>query len=103
MDSIFLDFLLEFFLVVLITSFFLQAEEGIRDLTVTGVQTCALPISVLGDEGVGVAAVSRAVGSGRSLEGAPRRESRHVSVAGGVRRNAVSLVEVGASQISRVA
>src|SRR5256886_16966791 len=23
--------------------FFLQAEEGIRDLTVTGVQTCALP------------------------------------------------------------
>src|SRR3990167_7815749 len=23
----------------------LQAEEGIRDLTVTGVQTCALPIS----------------------------------------------------------
>src|SRR2546430_17726923 len=25
--------------------FFLQAEDGIRDLTVTGVQTCALPIS----------------------------------------------------------
>src|SRR5256886_3890079 len=28
--------------------FFFQAEDGIRDLTVTGVQTCALPIS--GDE-----------------------------------------------------
>src|SRR5256886_16950478 len=30
--------------------FFFQAEDGIRDLTVTGVQTCALPISV-GREG----------------------------------------------------
>src|SRR2546430_3520279 len=27
------------------SSFFFQAEDGIRDLTVTGVQTCALPIS----------------------------------------------------------
>src|SRR2546430_10474892 len=26
--------------------FVFQAEDGIRDLTVTGVQTCALPISV---------------------------------------------------------
>src|SRR5688572_32780220 len=34
--------------------FFFQAEDGIRDLTVTGVQTCALPIS--GD----VAAANRA-------------------------------------------
>src|SRR5256886_11055807 len=25
---------------------FFQAEDGIRDLTVTGVQTCALPISI---------------------------------------------------------
>src|SRR2546430_2946849 len=30
--------------------FFVQAEDGIRDLTVTGVQTCALPIwTVLAD------------------------------------------------------
>src|SRR3989475_2826593 len=29
--------------------FFFQAEDGIRDLTVTGVQTCALPISAVGD------------------------------------------------------
>src|SRR2546430_5884352 len=28
-------------------SFFFQAEDGIRDLTVTGVQTCALPISLV--------------------------------------------------------
>src|SRR5256886_8300280 len=27
--------------------FFFQAEDGIRDLTVTGVQTCALPILLL--------------------------------------------------------
>src|SRR5256886_9206135 len=27
-----------------ICNFFFQAEDGIRDLTVTGVQTCALPI-----------------------------------------------------------
>src|SRR2546427_4437523 len=29
----------------LLSFFFFQAEDGIRDLTVTGVQTCALPIS----------------------------------------------------------
>src|SRR6266496_4441090 len=28
--------------------FFFQAEDGIRDLYVTGVQTCALPISIVG-------------------------------------------------------
>src|SRR5205085_5386991 len=28
--------------------FFFQAEDGIRDLTVTGVQTCALPILLRG-------------------------------------------------------
>src|SRR5256886_6193205 len=27
--------------------FFFQAEDGIRDLTVTGVQTCALPILIV--------------------------------------------------------
>src|SRR5256886_3013991 len=30
---------------VVLSLFFFQAEDGIRDLTVTGVQTCALPIS----------------------------------------------------------
>src|SRR5438128_3204049 len=33
--------------------FFFQAEDGIRDATVTGVQTCALPISKLAAEPVG--------------------------------------------------
>src|SRR2546427_11209482 len=35
--------------------FFFQAEDGIRDLTVTGVQTCALPIlQRLRDAAVGI-------------------------------------------------
>src|SRR5205085_6860202 len=29
---------------LMLCCFFFQAEDGIRDLTVTGVQTCALPI-----------------------------------------------------------
>src|SRR5690606_41162591 len=29
-----------------LSSFFFQAEDGIRDFHVTGVQTCALPISI---------------------------------------------------------
>src|SRR2546430_4449058 len=33
-----------------IDEFFFQAEDGIRDLTVTGVQTCALPISSRDDD-----------------------------------------------------
>src|SRR6266542_3671439 len=34
--------------------FFFQAEDGIRDATVTGVQTCALPICHRASKGVGV-------------------------------------------------
>src|SRR5689334_24481735 len=41
--SFFFFFLFVFFLFFF---FFFQAEDGIRDGTVTGVQTCALPISV---------------------------------------------------------
>src|SRR2546430_5124453 len=45
-----LDFLCDRDLELLLF-FFFQAEDGIRDLTVTGVQTCALPISTwLNDE-----------------------------------------------------
>src|SRR5204862_4869779 len=32
--------------------FFFQAEDGIRDLYVTGVQTCALPISMVQQAGI---------------------------------------------------
>src|SRR5256886_13088769 len=37
--------------------FFFQAEDGIRDLTVTGVQTCALPISALQEGDAALASV----------------------------------------------
>src|SRR2546427_6730255 len=43
----------------MLSFFFFQAEDGIRDLTVTGVQTCALPICQgggicdVGDKGFG--------------------------------------------------
>src|SRR2546430_10976321 len=40
--------------------FFFQAEDGIRDLTVTGVQTCALPIYPTNSERV----ISRALRTG---------------------------------------
>src|SRR5256886_7315479 len=43
--------------------FFFQAEDGIRDLTVTGVQTCALPIS---SPATRAAAPAAACGSPRS-------------------------------------
>src|SRR5216684_6800490 len=46
--------------------FFFQAEDGIRDVAVTGVQTCALPISAHAsrDEPVLSGDVSGAVASG---------------------------------------
>ena len=33
--------------IVLVVFFFFQAEDGIRDYDVTGVQTCALPICMV--------------------------------------------------------
>src|SRR3712207_7012391 len=38
-------------------SFFFQAEDGIRDIGVTGVQTCALPIFMTGGGGYSGAAL----------------------------------------------
>src|SRR3712207_9090709 len=47
--------------------FFFQAEDGIRDIGVTGVQTCALPIS--GNSPSGGDAAGPAGGTSRSLTG----------------------------------
>jgi len=49
--------------VVMYAFFFFQAEDGIRDIGVTGVQTCALPILRLSDH----AALSAACDSGRPV------------------------------------
>src|SRR5689334_24619700 len=53
--SVFCCFVLFFFFFFF---FFFQAEDGIRDGTVTGVQTCALPIYLL-RRVLGVGAVAR--------------------------------------------
>src|SRR5437867_12948819 len=54
--------------------FFFQAEDGIRDRTVTGVQTCALPISRTPPTARRPrCAVRRAAGSARR----PRHRLRH--------------------------
>src|SRR5205085_5672679 len=62
--------------------FFFQAEDGIRDLTVTGVQTCALPIS--GNTGMG---------GDRNIfyrnEGRPIRRSSHILVEGQTSTDAI--------------
>src|SRR6266576_4062509 len=42
-------------IVVSIFFFFFQAEDGIRDLYVTGVQTCALPILAAVQDALGLA------------------------------------------------
>src|SRR5690349_22958945 len=67
--------------------FFFQAEDGIRDLYVTGVQTCALPISLpahsprnAADAGAAPAAKARACRSHR-----PKRSSSRPMRARGCR------------------
>src|SRR5206468_7954036 len=45
-------------LAAFVVFFFFQAEDGIRDLIVTGVQTCALPIYRLVEGGAGRDAVA---------------------------------------------
>src|SRR2546427_246024 len=47
--------------------FFFQAEDGIRDLTVTGVQTCALPICARPVDGLVLSGVPGIVLSGVGL------------------------------------
>src|SRR5205085_8484357 len=64
--------------------FFFQAEDGIRDLTVTGVQTCALPISgrinrTAGDVGVR-RSVNAAIVSDEQNAGRPGNERERVLV-----------------------
>src|SRR3989442_11879989 len=51
-STYYVERILEFFL------FFFQAEDGIRDADVTGVQTCALPICFLHKTVVGAAAIA---------------------------------------------
>src|SRR2546430_13401428 len=54
--------------------FFFQAEDGIRDLTVTGVQTCALPICAVVALVLLAAGCERALKPGDPLRGLNRPE-----------------------------
>src|SRR2546422_2691835 len=64
--------------------FFFQAEDGIRDVAVTGVQTCALPISIIPSSALGadgaVAPSERivmgAIGTGAQGSGQDRKSTR---------------------------
>src|SRR5688572_32154988 len=68
-----------FFIFFFFFFFFFQAEDGIRDLTVTGVQTCALPIYPLHDRRAGIrpaVGVGQGQGRGGRLLRRGRRGSR---------------------------
>src|SRR5256885_12739462 len=74
--------------------FFFQAEDGIRDYKVTGVQTCALPISRALARSLGgdAARLRRPRGANRSVDGhaASRPAARHRGA--GARRHLVGRV-----------
>src|SRR6266536_5834929 len=55
-----------------INLFFFQAEDGIRDPLVTGVQTCALPISLAYDEGPIAFRYPRGAAEGAPMPDAPK-------------------------------
>src|SRR5207245_8215363 len=72
-DSIVIFFYILQLVILSVFFFFFQAEDGIRDATVTGVQTCALPIS----------AVPRACDAARQTARQPLEEARqHPAVTG---------------------
>src|SRR5258706_10528010 len=62
--------------------FFFQAEDGIRDWSVTGVQTCALPISASGERLV----------RGGGIADRDEAEAPHEGVVAGVPAAAVSVL-----------
>src|SRR2546430_10878663 len=67
-------------LLVILFFFFFQAEDGIRDLTVTGVQTCALPIFHAGvDQRLRAPRPDLGRVQARIEEGAPGRSEEHTS------------------------
>src|SRR2546430_17249367 len=72
--------------------FFFQAEDGIRDLTVTGVQTCALPILVQQVRRYDVEAVEQVADSLVGIVGGAAHDADHL----------VALVEQQLRQVGAV-
>src|SRR2546430_12314947 len=79
--------------------FFFQAEDGIRDLTVTGVQTCALPISPGPAQSGRNGAATDAGRAHRRATAAVRARQRPAGAGPGARQPAESAV--GAGEIGR--
>src|SRR5690349_22481060 len=63
-------------MLALLPFFFFQAEDGIRDLYVTGVQTCALPISHTTCQATGPAPIPRRAGTSRTAAAGASRSRR---------------------------
>src|SRR5690606_40956122 len=88
--------------------FFFQAEDGIRDFHVTGVQTCALPISPLPPAGEGwgegkiAAAGSPSSGPAGHLPPEKGTEVPHAGEGKGVGLREHALVAIGRSEERRV-
>src|SRR5688572_31213114 len=76
--------------------FFFQAEDGIRDLTVTGVQTCALPIFFR--HGRNVFGQSEVV----TFEGESCRRATYATVADRADQLAAALARLGIQEGDRV-
>src|SRR3712207_7956649 len=68
--------------------FFFQAEDGIRDIGVTGVQTCALPIYRRALEAAGIGPRTRAPQGGEIV-----RDARTGEATGILKESATELVE----------
>src|SRR5262249_57158095 len=71
--------------------FFFQAEDGIRDWSVTGVQTCALPIymTTLQDTAVGPASQNELICPARLLLLAPGEPRAPIAILSPAKRNAL--------------
>src|SRR5437868_9484985 len=101
-------------IVYFLSFFFFQAEDGIRDRNVTGVQTCALPISAAIDPRLGdrpVEEATRRTDEGQALEvlaiaqigRASCRERLSNSVgAESLKKKTKTLIEVARRQQKRV-
>src|SRR2546429_6383523 len=60
--------------------FFFQAEDGIRDVAVTGVQTCALPISACPNASAMLFVAAKVSHLGLLPQGQPERDARVVNM-----------------------
>src|SRR5690606_40349706 len=84
---------------VLVVVFFFQAEDGIRDFHVTGVQTCALPILSLAVRSSRGTTVQRASGSTSvTCAGSPTASGRPWSATRPIAAGAADIVRATSAQ-----